>query len=117
MEKRILIIEDNLDIVSLLSCVLEDYDILVDSAYDEVKIKECLSTYNYNIIFLDLNLPGFNTLDFLKNNSHGSNLNFIILTGEVNLCEPDFMSLGIKDFLYKPFSLSDVDQILKKYLY
>ncbi|MCF8368697.1 MAG: response regulator transcription factor [Bacteroidales bacterium] len=56
--KNVLIIEDDRDIVDLLQIHLKDLDCSVDEAYDGIEGENKALKGNYNLIILDVMLPG-----------------------------------------------------------
>lgn len=56
--KKILIAEDDTDINDLLSNILVREGYSVRSAYSGTEAKMCLEQYDYDLLLLDLMLPG-----------------------------------------------------------
>lgn len=66
MIKRILIIDDDMVIRKLYMHALEDTTYQVDTADSGKKGIELFSEFNYDLIFLDLNMPEMNGIEILR---------------------------------------------------
>lgn len=56
--KRVLIVDDNLDALDMMSMLLEMYGHIVETAADGIKAIEVARTFRPEVMFLDLGLPG-----------------------------------------------------------
>ena len=65
MNKRILVIDDFADIRNLFVRALEDTQYIVDTAATGTKGISLHKEHNYDLIFLDLNMPGMNGIEVL----------------------------------------------------
>ncbi len=73
MSKRILVIDDDLAIRKMFTLALEDADCQVDTAESGKEGIDKASNTKYDLIFLDLKMPGLNgveTLVRLRDNGH-----------------------------------------------
>ncbi len=73
MSRRILVIDDDLAIRKTFALALEDADCQVDTAESGEEGVDKVSNTEYNLIFLDLKMPGINgveTLIRLRDNGH-----------------------------------------------
>ena len=61
---KILLIEDNLRLAELVKHNLERYNFIVDIANTIADAKAIISTYKYDLLILDLNLPDGNCEKF-----------------------------------------------------
>ena len=66
MSKRILVIDDDRIIRKLYLHALEDTSFQVDTAESGEKGIELHSEFNYDLVFLDLNMPGMNGMEVLR---------------------------------------------------
>ncbi len=62
---RLLIVEDEKQILSIAKS-LYDAGYEVDTCYDGEEALECILTENYDLVVLDLNLPGMDGMEILK---------------------------------------------------
>ena len=105
---KILVVDDEKDIIELLSYNLELERFKVISATDGEKALELVSKERPDIIILDLMLPGIDGLDVcreLKRNDHTAAIPIIMLTAKGE--ESDIvvgLELGADDYITKPFS-------------
>jgi DNA-binding response OmpR family regulator len=119
--KRILVVDDDINICSILKYKLnkEGYEVLLAS--DGFSTLEKAREERPDLIILDIMMPkmdGFETLRRLKSNSKTLPIPVIVLTvlrGEANRARS--RELGAVGFISKPFSLrelvSDVKEILE----
>lgn len=103
---RILLVEDEVNIAVPLKGALVDEGFVVDLAHDGVT-GEWLATQNpYDVLILDIMLPGRNGYDVLRNvRAEGIWTPVLMLTakdGEYD--QADAFDLGADDYLSKPFS-------------
>ena len=66
MSRRILVVEDNRDLASLLELHLRDLSCEVDLAFDGEAGFERLNTVHYDLIILDIMLPGIDGLELCR---------------------------------------------------
>lgn len=108
---KILIIEDNISLVSTLKDVLESNNYEVDYLLSLEEIDDYAILNSYDLILLDLMLGKYNGLDFLKTIRDDINTP-IILTAKNT--KDDIMrgfGLGADDYITKPF---DMDILLAR---
>lgn len=108
---RILVVEDEHKIANSIKKGLEQESFAVDVAYDGTEGFDLASTENYNVIVLDLMLPGINGIEFCKKLRQEENVHIpiIILTakGEVQ-DKVEGLNSGADDYLAKPFSFTEL---------
>ena len=63
---RLLIVEDEKQICDAIAKSLYDAGYEVDTCYDGEEALECILTENYDLVVLDLNLPGMDGMEILK---------------------------------------------------
>jgi DNA-binding response OmpR family regulator len=111
MTKRILIVEDDYDILCILTDLLneEGYEV-VGLSYTK-SILDSVSEHRPHLVMLDFLLPGINGGELcheLKTSDKSSELPVILLSGYPRLVE-SLGSYGCDAFIAKPF---DVDAVL-----
>jgi len=108
---RILIIEDNADISASIYDFLEGRGHIMDAAPDGVTGLHLAVSNDYDVIILDLGLPGIDGLDVCRRlrKDARSDTPVIMLTarGELEQKLEGFDS-GADDYLVKPFSLDEL---------
>ena len=63
---RLLIVEDEKQICDMVAKSLYDAGYEVDTCYDGEEALECILSEEYDLIVLDLNLPGMDGMEILK---------------------------------------------------
>lgn len=104
-EKRILVVDDEDRIRRLLRLYLEREGFQIDEAEDGEKALKMALNQNYDLIILDLMLPGMDGLDVCKGIRSKKATPIIMLTArgeEVNRVEG--FEVGADDYVVKPFS-------------
>lgn len=107
---RLLLVEDDRELVNALQKPLKDAGYVIDVAEDGIE-GEYLGNENiYDIAILDLGLPKRNGLDVLKNwRDAGNKLPVIILTARDTWQERvDGFKTGADDYLGKPFHVEEL---------
>lgn len=105
---KILIVDDEQDVVNLLSNYFElcGYDVL--SAYDGEKALEKISL-KPDIILLDVNMPKLNGLEVCKKIREFVSCPILFLTANVeDVDKINGFSVGGDDYITKPFSLDEL---------
>ena len=109
-ERRILIIEDEKKIADTLKMGLSEYGYYAEAAYDGIVGKRLLLTKTYDLIILDINLPGVNGYDLCKMiRVHNAALPIIMLTSMSTLNDKiEGYNAGADDYLVKPFEFREL---------
>ena len=107
---RLLLIEDDKDLVKLIKKDLEKAGYAIDVAYDGVEGEYLGNEGIYSLAILDLGLPLRNGLEVLKNWRSGANtLPVLILTARDAWHEKvDGFKAGADDYLAKPFHIEEL---------
>ena len=108
---RILVVEDEQLLCDGIAedLVLEKYT--VDRCYDGAAAHEQLSVEPYDLVILDLNLPGMDGLDLLQRiRAERPELRVLILSARAQLSDKvTGLNLGADDYLTKPFALEELE--------
>ncbi len=109
MKLKCIIVDDEPVARKLLQEFIEDIDFLelAGQAEDALKAMPLLSNNNIDIVFLDINMPKINGLDFLKNLKHKAH---IIMTTAYTEHAVAAYGLDVLDYLVKPIAF---DRFLK----
>ncbi|GAB2984794.1 hypothetical protein GCM10027049_23630 [Mucilaginibacter puniceus] len=120
MAKKILVIEDDKDIRDTLVYVLEEQGYEVVSS-EEAKILKSLDTIRPDLILLDNWLTewksdanGQQISKQLKSNPATSHIPIVIISAVSNIQEIAQAGMA-DDYLRKPFNLTEIIEIVKKY--
>jgi two-component system OmpR family response regulator len=101
---RILIVDDDFEIRSLLADYLESNGYHTVTAQDGVAMAQCLADARIDLVVLDLNLPGEDGLVLCRKLRAGSNLPVIMLTARGDPLDRILgLEMGADDYLPKPF--------------
>ena len=109
--KKIIIVEDNRDISELVNLHLSDIGIEVDTYYDGIDGWNSIKQTQYDLIILDIMLPGMNGLEICKKIRSTSKTYTPILMLTSRSAEMDRvlgLESGADDYLTKPFSLMEM---------
>jgi len=109
-EKKILVIEDEIKIADTLKVGLTEQGYYTEVAYDGMIAQKLIDTYRYELIILDINLPGINGYDLCKHiRSKNNNLMVIMLTSMSTLNDKiDGYNAGADDYMVKPFEFREL---------
>ena len=115
---RILVVEDDPDISHLLDINLRDNAFEVDVANNGPQGLELALTENYQLIVLDLMLPGLDGLEICKRlRSQGITTPILMLTAKTSELDRVLgLELGADDYLSKPFSIMELQARVKAIL-
>jgi DNA-binding response OmpR family regulator len=107
---RLLLIEDNYDLVSILKKDLEKAGFSVDVAYDGIEGEYMGNEGIYEFVILDLGLPKRNGITVLQNwRANRNNVPVLILTARDAWHEKvDGFKVGADDYLAKPFHTEEL---------
>lgn len=108
---RILVIEDNRDILANVLNFLELKGHSVDCAQDGVSGLHLATSQDYDVIVLDIMLPGIDGYQICKRlrEDVGSNTPIIMLTARDELNDRlQGFKVGADDYLVKPFALAEL---------
>ena len=112
-KKRILIVDDDPGMCETLADVLEDKGYIVGTAQDGRTAIEKMKEGQYDIIFIDIMMPGMNGVETLQGiKAVNPDATTIIMTGHSQLegLVSEALWAGVDGVLYKPF---DVEAVLK----
>jgi DNA-binding response OmpR family regulator len=109
---RVLIVEDNPDIAANLGDFLEDHGHTVDFAGDGVTGLHLAVVNDFDVIVLDLALPGMDGLELCRKlrTDAGKDTPVLMLTARDRLQDKlAGFETGADDYLVKPFELQEVE--------
>lgn len=110
MSRRILVIEDNRDLADLVRLHLSDLPAQVDVAADGASGLARAQRQRYDLVVLDLMLPGLDGLEVCRRlRESGSYTPILMLTAKSSEMDRVLgLELGADDYLTKPFSLPEL---------
>lgn len=115
---KILIIEDEIELLVAISNFLIKENFICELAENFRKADEKLSIYEYDLILLDITLPDGNGLELLKTVKKHQIKSGIIIISAKNSTDDKItgLDLGADDYLTKPFQLSELNSRIKAVL-
>ena len=116
--QRILVVEDDPDISHLLEIHLRDNAYKVDVVSNGIAGFERASKHSYQLIVLDLMLPGIDGLEVCRRlRSQAVNVPILMLTAKTSEIDRVLgLELGADDYLTKPFSIMELQARVKAIL-
>lgn len=108
--KRILVVDDESSIVTLLQYTLENAGYEVDVALDGKTAYQMIKTVNYDFIVLDVMLPQMSGMDVCRRvRQKGIQTPILMLTARADEYDKIIgLELGADDYMTKPFSPNEV---------
>ena len=120
MEKfkaHILVVDDDERIRELVKQYLNDNEYLVTTANNAEDAKEKVDIIKFDIIILDIMMPGQSGLDFTNENKKKINTPVILLTAKGEVSERiKGLEIGADDYLAKPFEPKELVLRIKNIL-
>lgn len=115
---KILVIEDEQQLLQSIKQSLEKESFLVETASDYHSALEKVFVYEYDCILLDIMLPNGSGLDILNElKKEGKTGNVIIISAKDSLDDKIYgLELGADDYLTKPFHLAELTARVKAVL-
>lgn len=109
--QHILVVDDEADLVELVSYNLRKEGFTVDTALDGETALKKVRKNHYDLLSLDLMLPGIQGIDIcriLRNDPNTANLPIIILTAKDDEVSRVLgLEIGADDYIVKPFSTTE----------
>jgi two-component system response regulator RegX3 len=109
MSSRILLVEDEPAIAEAVAYALEDAGFQVDAVGDGGEALEASRRLDYDLMILDLLLPGMSGLNVCRTVRAESDLPILMLTArETELDRVVGLETGADDYVTKPFSIAEL---------
>ncbi len=115
MRKRVLIIDDEVDIQAVIQALLETSDYEIDTAENgQIALDKLQSGAKPDIILLDLMMPrmsGYTLLNELHSRGMHTNFSIIVMSADV-FTKQQMDRMGVKGFISKPFDINELQQMI-----
>jgi two-component system, NtrC family, response regulator HydG len=113
---QILVVDDDRDFSESLADILELQGYEVQIAYSGEDAVRKLKEYNFDITFMDMNLPGKNGVEsFLEIRKFNPNARVVIMTAySANRLLDEVVENGAWGVIHKPFDIGHVLEMLGK---
>tara|TARA_B100002052_G_scaffold291585_1_gene311814 strand:- start:424 stop:1101 length:678 start_codon:yes stop_codon:yes gene_type:complete len=103
-EAHILVVDDDKAIRELVKEYLDQNNFLISTADSAENAEEKIKTIKFDLIILDIMMPGKSGLDFLKENRNIIDTPIILLTAKGEAVDRiEGLEIGADDYLPKPF--------------
>jgi len=103
-ESHILIVDDDEGIRNLVKKYLNENNFLITTANSAESAEEKIKIIKFDLIILDIMMPGQNGLEFIAKNKDKLNTPIILLTAKGESSERvEGLEIGADDYLPKPF--------------
>jgi DNA-binding NtrC family response regulator len=117
-KKKILIVDDEIDLRTLLSHELTTIGYEIQEASDGAEAIELLKKHQFDLALLDIQMPVMNGIQVLKYiHSHSLKTKAIMLTGYADLKHAmEAREFGANDFISKPYKIDDINSTISRLL-
>jgi DNA-binding response OmpR family regulator len=121
-QNKILVVDDEIDIVGWLKHFLTHYGFEVAEAYDGVQALAAVATDKPDLILLDLNMPrmdGRTTIRRLREQEETRDIPIVVLSANPPSDEAErvrMLGQGVKEFLRKPVTMEQLVVEVRKHL-
>jgi len=106
---NILVVEDDNDINSMLSRLLQKDNYNVRQAYSGTEAIFYIETIEFQLVLLDLMLPGMNGCEVLECIRKTKQMPVIVISAKIDKQDKiDMLKLGADDYITKPFDIEEV---------
>jgi DNA-binding response OmpR family regulator len=109
-ERRILVVEDETKIAQALKKGLNEHDYFVELAFDGLIGKKLFLAHHFDLIIIDINLPGINGYELCRQiRAQNPHIPVIMLTA-MNTTEDKIegFDAGADDYVIKPFEFKEL---------
>ncbi len=119
--KKILLVEDNTAVSLVLTHALStlDDEIIVKSVTTGEEAQDQITVGEWDVVIADYSLPGINGLELVRQVSavNKKSVSWVMITafGDSEIMQEAF-SLGVSDYLAKPFSLAKFRRAVASHL-
>jgi DNA-binding NtrC family response regulator len=112
----LLLVDDDAELRSDVAGYFSRHDHCVEQCASGEEALELLERRTFDVLVLDLMMPGMSGLDVLKElQARHAECEVVVLTGEATVeSAVEAMKLGAREFLTKPISLKELDRLVRK---
>lgn len=122
MNRRILIIDDDVDLCELLHESIESENIISDIRHNGIEGLNAIENTEYQLVVLDVMMPGISGFEVLERIRRKSNVPILMLTAkDDSASKVRGLRQGADDYLTKPFKIEEfiarVYSLIRRYTY
>jgi DNA-binding NtrC family response regulator len=112
----VLLVDDDAELRSDMAAYFARQRHSVEQCEDGRQALDLLERHSFDVIVLDLMMPGISGLELLKElHERHAECEIVVLTGEATVeSAVEAMKLGAREFLTKPISLKELDRLVRK---
>jgi CheY-like chemotaxis protein len=111
MSKKVLVVDDNPDILDVIQLILESEGYGVSCLKDGTQLVDAIVSYRPNLILLDIMLGEFDGRDLcrsLKENPETNHIPIIMISASHGLLSLEEKNCNAEAFIGKPFEIDDL---------
>lgn len=113
---KILIVEDDIAISNLIMLNLQVSNYQCDAVFDGKQALDAIMRTNYDLAFLDINLPEIDGFELMKHMKH-KNIPVIYVSARDSVADRIYgLRVGAEDYLVKPFDVLELIVRMEKVL-
>ncbi|MFA5479328.1 MAG: response regulator [Candidatus Muiribacteriota bacterium] len=116
---KILVVDDNIVNLEFFEIMLQNYGLKCESANSGFEALEKIEKNQYDIIFMDIQMPemdGVETSKRIRQKDNGKNSKIVALTAYTLEEEvKKFFEAGMDEYISKPVTIDNVQNVLKKF--
>ena len=119
MRKKVLVVEDDLDIANSLSELLRRRDYETRVVTDGVQASVELENFQPDVVTLDLGMPGvdgYKLIRFIRSTPAIAETKIIVVSGKDNQALQDAVDMGADASIQKPFTIHGVTSVIEELL-
>jgi len=115
VKKRILIVEDDADLIEILSLMLSDYDYII--ATDGKKAVQLYKIYKPSLVLMDIMLPGMSGIEATKKILEiDPDAKIVGVTAFGKKWGNELLEAGALEIVEKPFTRKRLVEVVERYL-
>lgn len=109
MNYKLLVADDEKDIIRLLKLYLEKDNIEIVEVFDGLQAYELFEKESFNLMLIDIMMPELNGFELIKKVREKSNIPIVVISACLESSDRIFgLELGADDYITKPFDALEV---------
>lgn len=109
MEEKILVVDDEKSIADAIAYGFRREGYIVETAYDGKEALDKISSFQPDLIILDVMMPKMNGFEICKKVSNRDDIGIILVTAKNDIVDKVLgLELGADDYITKPFDIREV---------
>lgn len=112
--RKILIVEDDIDINNLLKEILNNNNYKTESAFTGREALLQLKLEQFDMVLLDLMMPGLSGEHIIQEIRKSSNISIIVITAKIDKeTKINVLKIGADDYIKKPFDIEELLAVIE----